>query len=84
MTNLDPERAHDLEEAISTILAGEHPGVQGATLASLVACWLAAQRSPAREPLIEAHVRAVRKLIPLYEGLIQNGGRRRSRALRHH
>jgi hypothetical protein len=74
---LAPERVDELEDAISDILAGEHPGVQGATLASLLACWLAGHQTEKRERLLAAHNNSVRLLIPLYEGLISGRKRRK-------
>jgi hypothetical protein len=53
-------------EQIKPLLAGRHPAVQGIVLCDLLAIWLAGHQPEAVEPLIDAHIRGVRQLIPLY------------------
>jgi hypothetical protein len=70
LTLADVPAAAELEQKIRPILAGQHPAVQGATLASLLACWLAGHPASMRDELIDAHGRSVRQLVPLYECLL--------------
>jgi hypothetical protein len=67
MKEQSPGRAMLIEDACAAILAGEDPGVQGAAIASLLACWLAGHEPEIRDRLIEAHIRAVREMVPLYD-----------------
>jgi hypothetical protein len=49
---------------IRPMLAGRHPGEQGAILADLLAIWLAGHPFELREALLDNHVERVRDLIP--------------------
>lgn len=70
-----PEQVHEVREilaACKTALANRHPALQGAALAELVALWLAGHRyldgsdaTPIRENLLELHVAAVRRQLPI-------------------
>jgi hypothetical protein len=60
----DPARVFDLVERIRPILAGNHPAVQGAAMADLVAIWLAGHPAEFREQLLALHVDKVRALVP--------------------
>jgi hypothetical protein len=62
--SVDPaKRAKELSNRIRPILAGEHPFVQGAVLADLLALWLAGHDPGLREEIFEMHLDYVRKLI---------------------
>jgi hypothetical protein len=63
------ERVDQISLLIQPYLRGLHPGEQGAILADLLALWLSGFPTAIRERLIDAHVRGVRQLIPLYEEL---------------
>jgi hypothetical protein len=69
----DPARVMPLIRAVSTMLAGEHPVVQGATLADLLASWLAGHRvtPEVRAELLAAHIELVISLIPLNDEAIR-------------
>jgi hypothetical protein len=55
----------ELVERMRPILAGHHPAAQGAALADMLAMWLAGHEASLREPLLNAHVVAVRRLVPV-------------------
>jgi hypothetical protein len=69
-----------LYHACRDVLAGHPAHVQGATLADLLATWLAGHRiidnpretKRVRERLIEEHLKVVRKLIPLNDKMIDH------------
>lgn len=60
-------RVGELESRIAAILAGEHPGAQGAVLACLTAAWIAGHHPSLREGLLQIHADGVRKLIQVYD-----------------
>jgi len=64
--SMDVERVNLISSLIEPLLKGLHPGEQGAILADLLAIWLAGHPFALHDQLIEAHVRGVRRLIPLY------------------
>jgi hypothetical protein len=61
----DAKRVFELGDAIRPILAGEHPAVQGATLADLTAIWLAGHPAELRVELLMMHVHKVCELVPI-------------------
>jgi len=72
------EDVFDVEEVsqqIYDLLSGRGAAVQGAVCADLLSRWLAGHVVPgnekataeAREEILEAHIRTVRKLIPIQE-----------------
>jgi hypothetical protein len=63
---LDAERVDRISLQIQPFLHGLHPGEQGAIIADLLAIWLAGHPRETHERLIDAHVRGVRKMVPLY------------------
>jgi hypothetical protein len=60
-----PETAISLAKRIHPLLAGQHPAVQGAALADLLATWLAGFEPDVREALLDNHVHTVRELVPI-------------------
>ena len=69
-----------LVNAVRPLFAGKSAGVQGAALADLLAMWLAGHviredseaSARLREQMLEAHLIAVRALVPVnYAGLIE-------------
>jgi hypothetical protein len=62
----DSERVDERSREIQPFLHGLHPGEQGAILADLLAIWLSGHPAVTHERLIDAHVRGVRRLLPLY------------------
>lgn len=50
-----------VEEAIEPLLAGRHPGLQGAVLALLLITWLKGHPEEVRERLLAMHLRLVRE-----------------------
>lgn len=63
----DLQTSRQLCADIASILAGHPPQVQGATLADLLAMWLAGflTDDATRDELLTAHIELVRKLIPI-------------------
>ena len=67
------ELVERIRPALFPLLAGKHPEIQGAALADLTAIWLAGHVHPGdpemtaglRESLLELHITAIRKLIPV-------------------
>jgi hypothetical protein len=68
------EQVVELLARISPLLAGKPPEVIGATLADLLATYLAGHmgdgQDALREALLDAHLIAVRELVPVNEELI--------------
>jgi hypothetical protein len=86
----DAKEVEALVAAVRPLFAGKSPQVQGAALADLLAMWLAGhvdRDDPAgknsaliREQMLEAHLIAVRALVPVnYAGLIEPELERRRR-----
>lgn len=73
MIEPDPARVDALVERIRPILAGNHPAVQGAVLADLLAIWLAGHPAELRHELLTMHDATVRKLIPVNVEAITRG-----------
>jgi hypothetical protein len=65
MVKPDTKRVFELADAIKPILAGEHPAVQGATLADLTAIWLAGHPAELRDQLLAMHLSEVLRLLPI-------------------
>jgi hypothetical protein len=69
--------ANAFEERVGQVLAGADPDVQGAALAGCLAIWLMRHRvlgdpdaaAGMRQELLKLHIKAVRELIGLYEGI---------------
>lgn len=61
-----------IAEAIKPLLAGHHPVIQGAALADLLAIWLAGHPPEFRQTLLDAHIEAVRDLIPINVKIIRD------------
>jgi hypothetical protein len=61
----EPDTAISLARRIHPLLAGQHPAVQGAALADLLATWLAGFDPDAREALLDNHIHIVRELVPI-------------------
>lgn len=59
--------ASRLSLRIRPILAGHHPGVQGAALADLLSVWLAGHHPDMREEVFRVHMELVREMIPQSE-----------------
>jgi len=66
--------AEHIVNAISPLLRGFPPEIQGAVLADLVSMWLAGHMGPGapelREELLAGHIELVRELIPVNEKII--------------
>lgn len=69
----DSERVDAISKQMQPFLHGLHPGEQGAILADLLAIWLSGHAPVTHERLIDAHVRGVRRLLPLYIELNRGG-----------
>lgn len=54
-----------LVEQIKPILAGKHPGIQGAVLADCLAIWLAGHPKELRDDLLKMHLEKVAELVPV-------------------
>lgn len=67
----DPSAIEPLVQAIRPLLAGKHAAVQGATLADLLAIWLAGHPPEVREEMLAMHVAEVRNLIPPNAAIIR-------------
>jgi hypothetical protein len=78
------DAAEKLVQSIRPLLAGRSPQTQGAALADLLAIWLAghvvegnpAETDTLRDELLEAHIEAVRRLIPINSRQIHGDPRR--------
>lgn len=68
------EEVFALVAKLAPSLAGQHPGVQSAALAQLLAMWLAGHPNFTRDVFLEDHVKLVRKLIAPAERERFNGG----------
>jgi hypothetical protein len=66
-------RAQALAEKIVPFLRGEGAEVQGATLADLLATWLAGHPNWIREEILQRHIEAVRSLISVNEQALFGG-----------
>ena len=70
----DAIRADQLVELIRPILAGETPEAQGATLAHLLAQFIAGHAPPLRDSALICFVECVQSLVPvLVEEMIDDG-----------
>jgi hypothetical protein len=70
----DAIRADQLVELILPILAGETPEAQGATLAHLLAQFIAGHAPPLREGSLIALIECVERLVPvIVEEMIDDG-----------
>jgi hypothetical protein len=67
-------RAQELVARIAPLLHGQGSSVQGATLADLVAMWLAGHHPSIREQAMDNWLRTVGALIPLNEERIVGEG----------
>jgi len=65
MNEPDPARVFELVDRIRPILAGNHPAVQGAVLADLLALWLAGHPAEFREALMALHIDKALQLVPI-------------------
>lgn len=75
-----PEMAKDaaqMFDEMAEIMRNHHPFVQGAVLADLLALWIAGhfteneqQTIRIRDKILDEHIKAVRKLIPINEKII--------------
>jgi hypothetical protein len=65
MTEPDPARVFELVDRIRPILAGNHPAVQGAVLADLLAMWLAGHPAELREALLALQIDKALQLVPI-------------------
>jgi hypothetical protein len=54
-----------IEERMKALLAGQHPALQGAVLANLIALFIAGHHESMRSEMLSLHVATVRDLIPL-------------------
>jgi hypothetical protein len=61
----DPARVFELVDRIRPLLAGNHPGVQGAVLADLLAIWLAGHPAELREDLLALTIAKALELVPI-------------------
>ena len=70
----DPSMVDALVDQISPLLSAHHPGIVGATLATLYAMLLAGHQgehaAEMREELLAHHIDAVRKLILIEEAML--------------
>jgi hypothetical protein len=73
MREPDPARVFELIDRIRPILAGNHPAVQGAVLADLLAMWLAGHPAELREALLALHVDKALQLVPINIDSITRG-----------
>lgn len=69
----DPARVTDLVERMRPILAGNHPAVQGAVLADLVAIWLAGHPAELRGELFTLHIVKALELVPINVAALTRG-----------
>jgi len=71
LNNTDPDQLiHEVDGLVADIkplLAGRHPGVQGAALAELVALWVAGHAPMIRDTIVRGHIEVIDKLVPLAE-----------------
>jgi hypothetical protein len=61
----DPVLVAEIVDGIRPLLGGQHPAVQGAVIADLLAIWLAGHDHDIREALLDSHLGHVRELIPV-------------------
>ena len=64
------KRSQELVKLIMPILAYEGPDVQSATLADLLAIWVAGHAPALREEILAMHIQFVRELIPVNEEIL--------------
>lgn len=66
-----PDAALLLTEQCCRVLQGHPPEVQGATLADLVATWLAGHNPPeVREEMLRLHLRTVRQMLAIHPVIV--------------
>jgi hypothetical protein len=61
----DPKLVAEIVERMRPLLGGQHPAVQGAVIADLLAIWLAGHQHDIREALLDSHIQHVRELVPV-------------------
>jgi hypothetical protein len=71
----DAEQALQLSARIKPMLAGHHPGMQGAALAELFSIFLAGHHPAQREQVLQDWLAAVRQLVPVSEAEIFHHGK---------
>lgn len=69
-TTHDPARHDAMVKAISAVLVGKPPEIQGAVLADLLAMWLAGHPSFARDEVLAQHIELVLELIEPNEKIL--------------
>jgi hypothetical protein len=67
-------RVEPVVNAIKPLLAGKGPEVQGATLADLVAIFIASHHPDLRDDILDLHIDLVRKLVPVNERMLFPNG----------
>lgn len=73
------DEVSELSRQIYPLFAGREPEVVGAVLADLLAILLVGFRDKkAREELLEIHIKAVRNLIVVNEGMLREHRRRKN------
>jgi hypothetical protein len=72
-TKPDPNAVAKVVDRVCPILAGHHPGIQGAALADLLAIWLAGHPPEVREGLLTFHIAQVRQLIAVNAAALGTG-----------
>lgn len=78
MDKLSQEQTEEMMAAcaeIYPILHGRDPAVQSAIVADLLSMFLAGFPDFAREEVLEQHLDLVRKLVPVNENILYNGGK---------
>lgn len=62
--------SQELADQIKPILAHNDPSIQSATLADLLAMWVAGHAPELREEVLDMHIRLVRDLVPINEEMM--------------
>lgn len=58
---------------LSKVLASQHPFVQGAALAKVLAMWLCGNPDFLRQEILDQHIEYVRGLLPRTEAVLYDG-----------